>query len=395
MSHTPTARYAPGGVRGRRIVGADMPLSDAPIEKGLVSHVRAHRSVYIPTALGTAGAVWTSSPQFKRMRQKAKIGGAMGRSSAEFRAAPRAERKALINRATADYNKTGGHTRQTKDVSDVGKAMSFSPEAVRSATGMRAAGRDAHLVADKARMVRGRRGWLERATGVGKAVNFGRAARVGGKPYTRPLKFGEHLDTRVKREDPAFAARNKAAWDSRRRPARGSAPSSGNYALHAGEQASPSTASPKYKIPQLPSEQWMASRYAQDAAWNRARSFGKAARYYDGEHRRQRRLGMYTAAAGLAGGALLAHGGRGLVKDTRKLRALDLDKVKARGVASQGQLPGFAAASPRRISGYPEGKHAVAVRPRNAASVVGGTVAITGAGVIRQKAEGRKLGIWR
>lgn len=28
------------------------------------------------------------------------------------------------------------------------------------------------------------------------------------------LTFGEHLDDRVKREDPNFAAQNKAAWEA-------------------------------------------------------------------------------------------------------------------------------------------------------------------------------------
>jgi len=111
----------------------------------------------------------------------------------------------------------------------------------------------------------------------------------------------------------------------------------------------------------------------------------KAARYYDPEHRRQRKLGM--AEAGLAGGGLAATGvgGTRAFQDSRKLRERvvqsnpnpNAPKVKVK------DLPSGA------------GKGALRLTKTNAALLLGGLGATTGAAVVRQKAEGRRLGIWR
>lgn len=107
----------------------------------------------------------------------------------------------------------------------------------------------------------------------------------------------------------------------------------------------------------------------------------KAARYYDPEHRRQRRLGM--AEAGLAGGGAAAGaiGVRGVTRDTKKLR-----DVSVRSVVG---------AKDSRLGKTPVGNRAFRVSGRNGALVLAGGAGLGAAGVVRQKAEGRKFGIWR
>lgn len=111
----------------------------------------------------------------------------------------------------------------------------------------------------------------------------------------------------------------------------------------------------------------------------------KAARYYDPEHRRQRKLGM--AEAGLAGAGLTATGvgGTRAYRDSRELRER---------VVQSNPNPN----SPKlKVKDLPKGagKGALRLTKTNAALLVGGLGATAGAAVVRQKAEGRRLGIWR
>lgn len=99
------------------------------------------------------------------------------------------------------------------------------------------------------------------------------------------------------------------------------------------------------------------------------RSVGKAARYYDPEHRRQRRLGMAEAGLLGAGAASAGLGIKGAIKTTRSLRSAQ--KLRPRLTGS------------------------VAARKREIAGIAGGTAAVSGAGLVREKAENRKMGIWR
>lgn len=111
----------------------------------------------------------------------------------------------------------------------------------------------------------------------------------------------------------------------------------------------------------------------------------KAARYYDPEHRRQRRLGAYES--GLAGGGLAAAGTGGVraMRDSKELRDT---------VVQSNPNPN---AKKLAIKDLPKGKGKGALRVTrgNAALLAGGTAALAGAGLVRQKAEGRKFGIWR
>lgn len=102
----------------------------------------------------------------------------------------------------------------------------------------------------------------------------------------------------------------------------------------------------------------------------------KAARNYNAEHRRQRRLGMTEAGLAGLGAAGMFVGGRGLRKTTKTMRTL----------------------APKIAAQPDEVKHlqgAYAGSKRDLAMLGGGAAAVTGAGVTRQKAEGRRMGIWR
>lgn len=103
---------------------------------------------------------------------------------------------------------------------------------------------------------------------------------------------------------------------------------------------------------------------------------GKAARHKDIESRRQRRLGITEATLAGAGATGLFFGGRGLKRTTHMMRTL-APKI---------------AAQPEQV------KHlqgAYAGSKRDLAMVGGGTAGIVGAVGTRQKAEGRRMGIWR
>lgn len=107
----------------------------------------------------------------------------------------------------------------------------------------------------------------------------------------------------------------------------------------------------------------------------------KAARYYDAEHRRQRRLGM--AEAGLVGGGAAAagYGGAKITQETKKLRRVSVRNMVGAKDSALGKTP--------------IGNRSFRVSGRNGALVAGGLAGIAGAGLVRQKAEGRKFGIWR
>jgi len=70
-------------------------------------------------------------------------------------------------------------------------------------------------------------------------------------------------------------------------------------------------------------------------AQQRSEEFEKAQRYYDPEHRRQRRMGIQEAALLGAGGALMFRGGRGVKRSTQAARALkDSEKGSVGGAGA-------------------------------------------------------------
>lgn len=115
---------------------------------------------------------------------------------------------------------------------------------------------------------------------------------------------------------------------------------------------------------------------------------GKAARHYDPEHRRQRRLGV--AEAGLLGGgaALIGLGTRGAIKTTKGVRAL---AHPPGGTVFRSKEEADAYNKTKKATG---GALAIG-RKRDVAAIGTGAAAVGGAGLVRDKAENRKNGIWR
>lgn len=136
----------------------------------------------------------------------------------------------------------------------------------------------------------------------------------------------------------------------------------------------------------------------------------KAARYYDADARRQRRAGMYQA--GLAGSGTISAGlgVHGIRNSTKKVRALNtpgrvMTSPKVAEVPAVGTpgKAGHVAAKPAQKAKFgpkpggthPEVKRLLSARKRDIALVGAGAAGIAGAGLVRQKSEGRKFGIWR
>ena len=120
-------------------------------------------------------------------------------------------------------------------------------------------------------------------------------------------------------------------------------------------------------------------------------SVGKAARYYDPEHNRQRRLG--AAEAGLAGGgtAAMAYGAHGAVVPTKNVRALARPPG---GVVFRSAEEIKTYKAKQKLAGK-----TIAASPKHIAAVGAGAAAVTGAGLIHHKAKSisadRKHGVWR
>lgn len=108
-------------------------------------------------------------------------------------------------------------------------------------------------------------------------------------------------------------------------------------------------------------------------------TIGKA-RFFDPEHRRQRRLGMAEAA--LAGGGIagLVLGGRGAARTTKAIRAM----------ATRGDKGTFNAT----VGGTKKGRRVLAAAPRELALLSGGAAATGGAVGVRQYAESRRGRGW-
>jgi hypothetical protein len=109
---------------------------------------------------------------------------------------------------------------------------------------------------------------------------------------------------------------------------------------------------------------------------------GKA-RYYDPEHRRQRRLGAAEAGLLAAGGLAIGHGTQGAVKSTRALRALK--------IRSGGKTPSDIPVSRTKV-----GRLSAAASPRELGYIGGGTAAVTAAGEVhRQSGNKGRLRAWK
>jgi hypothetical protein len=117
------------------------------------------------------------------------------------------------------------------------------------------------------------------------------------------------------------------------------------------------------------------------------KNVGKS-RFYDPEHRRQRRLGMAEAALAGAGAAGLAVGGHGAVKSTKAVRALSTKVPKGGG-------DGLRAGTFVTHGKTKAGKGILALRRRDAAALAGGTAGVGGALGLRSYAESRRGTAWR
>jgi hypothetical protein len=117
----------------------------------------------------------------------------------------------------------------------------------------------------------------------------------------------------------------------------------------------------------------------------RRQPVGKS-RFYDPEHRRQRRLGMGQAALTGAGAAGLAIGGRGALKSTKAVRALTVRAPKGSPKAGSFSIA---------HGDTPAGKGILALRRRDAAALAGGTAGLGGALGLRSYAESRRGTAWR
>lgn len=109
----------------------------------------------------------------------------------------------------------------------------------------------------------------------------------------------------------------------------------------------------------------------EDQPMNGESSVSKEARHYSPEHRRQRRLGMEEAGLVAGGATATGFGARGIRNSTKGAQ----DFLK----------PPLKHAGKKMLYGS----------PKHVALVGGGLTAVTGAAALRQKAENRKMGIWR
>ncbi|HEY5787495.1 MAG TPA: hypothetical protein VIT65_22245 [Microlunatus sp.] len=109
-------------------------------------------------------------------------------------------------------------------------------------------------------------------------------------------------------------------------------------------------------------------------------------RFYDPEHRRQRRLGMGQAALAGAGATGLVLGGRGAVKSTKAVRDITT-RVPGKSVKGVSNI--------KRYGDTESGKRILALRRRDAALLAGGTAGAGGALGLRSYAESRRGGAWR
>ena len=115
---------------------------------------------------------------------------------------------------------------------------------------------------------------------------------------------------------------------------------------------------------------------AHDGRVRERRKVTKRYRDYNPEHRRQRRIGAAEATLLGTGGTAAGFGGRGVYRDTKALRGLELRNIQGKTSGKLGQTAA--------------GRGVVVLTRRNAGLLAGGGLALSGAAGVRRWAEGNR-----